>query len=117
MGARYSAFTILPDATLADRRTWAEVPGMSPDGCALDADGAIWMADARGGGCHRVAPGGAILDAVTASQPVFACALGGDEGRTLFLITSPGFGESTSAGKGLGRIESVVVDVPGASWT
>ena len=32
-------------------------PGMAPDGCALDAEGGIWMADAVGSGCVRVARG------------------------------------------------------------
>jgi sugar lactone lactonase YvrE len=115
-GARYTAFTIDDDGTLADRRVWAEIPGKGPDGCALDADGAIWMADAFGSGCLRVAAGGEILDTVTASQPVFACALGGPDRRTLYLITAPGFGSAQVAGKGLGRIEAVEVDVPGAGF-
>jgi sugar lactone lactonase YvrE len=114
MAARYTAFTIAPDGTLEDRRVWAEVPGHGPDGCALDAEGAIWMADAFGGGCLRIARGGEVLETVTASQPVFACALGGDDRRTLFLVTAPGFGEAVAAGKGQGRIEAAGVDVPGA---
>ena len=95
MGARYRAYTIADDGTLTDERTWAEVPGKGPDGFALDADGAIWMADAFGAGCFRIAEGGEVLDGVVASQPVYACALGGTERRTLFLITAPGFGEAT----------------------
>ena len=112
MGSRYTAFAIQPDGTLADRRTWAEVPGKGPDGCALDAEGAIWMADAFGAGCFRISEGGEVLDSVSASQAVFACALGGADRRTLYLITAPGFGEQF-AGQGLGRIEKVEVDVPG----
>jgi len=112
MGRRYTAFTIGDDATLTDRRVWAEVPGRAPDGCALDAEGAIWMADALGGGCFRVAEGGEVLDEVVASQPVFACALGGPDRQTLFLITAPAFGDA-QVGKGQGRIEAVEVDVPG----
>lgn len=114
MGARYTAFTIGDDGALSDRRVWAEVPGTGPDGCALDAEGAIWMADAFAGGCLRVAEGGEIVERVAASQPVFACALGGPDRRTLYLITAPGFGDAVAAGKGLGRIEAVKVDVPGA---
>ena len=113
MGRRYSAFTIADDATLTGRRVWAEVPGMAPDGCALDEAGAIWMADAFGAGCLRITEGGEILDQVTASQPVFACALGGPDRTTLFLVTAPAFGEA-QAGAGRGRIEAVTVDVPGA---
>lgn len=116
MGSRYTAFTIEDDATLSDRRVWAEVPGMGPDGCVLDAEGAIWMADAFGSGCVRVTEGGHITDRFTASQPVFACTLGGPQRQTLYMLTAPGFGEKACAGKGLGRIETVEVSVPGAGW-
>ena len=109
-GRRYTAFTIRDDATLTDRRVWAETPGMAPDGCALDADGAIWMADALGSGCVRILGDGTISRRITASQPVFACVLGGPERRTLFLVTAPQFGEAVCAGKGLGRIETIEVD-------
>jgi sugar lactone lactonase YvrE len=115
MGHRYTAFTIGDDARLSDRRVWAEVPGKGPDGCALDAEGAIWMADAFGAGCFRLAAGGEILDQVAASQPVFACALGGPDRRTLYLITAPAFGDA-QAGAGRGRIEVADVEVPGAGW-
>ncbi|WP_426573986.1 SMP-30/gluconolactonase/LRE family protein [Aquihabitans sp. McL0605] len=114
-GRRYCAFTILDDATLTDRRVWAEVPGSAPDGCALDADGAIWMADALGSGCLRVHRGGTITHRIEASQTVFACALGGPEGRTLHLITAPRYGEDACTGTGLGRVETIRVDVPGAA--
>jgi sugar lactone lactonase YvrE len=114
--ACYLAYAIDDDGSLSGGRIWAEVPGHGPDGCALDAEGAIWMADASGAGCFRVAEGGQILDGVAASQPVFACALGGPERRTLYLITAPGFGDAIAAGKGLGRVEATEVDVPGAGW-
>ena len=116
MGARYTAFTVAEDASLADRRVWAEVPGKGPDGCVLDADGAIWMADAYGGDCFRVAEGGEILAVVSASQPVFACTLGGPDRCTLFMVTAPGVGEKRCKGQAQGRIESIQVDVPGAGW-
>jgi sugar lactone lactonase YvrE len=115
MGARYSAFTIREDGSLTDRRVWAEVPGRGPDGCALDADGAIWMADAFGAGCVRIAEGGEVLDQIAASQPVFACALGGPDRRTLHLVTAPDFGAARE-GSAEGRIEVVDVDVPGTGW-
>jgi sugar lactone lactonase YvrE len=115
MGRRYTAFTIGEDATLSDRRIWGEVPGKAPDGCALDADGAVWMADALGAGCFRVTEGGEVVDSVTCSQPVFACALGGPDRRTLYLVTAPRFG-ADQLGQGRGRIEAVEVDVPGAGW-
>ena len=116
MGGCYTAFTIQEDGSLTDRRTWATTPGKAPDGCALDADGAIWMADAGGSGCHRIAEGGEVLASVEASQPVFACALGGQDRRTLHLLTAPAFGKAVCKDKGLGRVEVVEVDVPGAGW-
>lgn len=113
MGRRYTAFSIADDGTLSDRRVWAEVPGTAPDGCALDAEGAIWMADALGSGCLRLREGGEVAETVTASQPVFACTLGGPDRRTLYLLTAPAYGEQV-AGNRRGRIECVEVDVPGA---
>lgn len=115
MGRRYTAFTIADDATLTDHRIWADTPDLAPDGCALDADGAIWVA-AMGSGCVRILEGGEVTHRVTASQGVFACALGGEDRRTLFMVTATTFGEEACAGKGLGRIETVRVDVPGAGF-
>jgi sugar lactone lactonase YvrE len=115
MGQRYTAFTIDEDARLSGQRTWADLPGKGPDGCVLDADGAIWMADSFGAGCFRVTEGGEVVDSVTASQPVYACMLGGADRRTLYLITAPAFGDD-QAGQGRGRIEAVDVEVPGAGW-
>ena len=88
LASRYSAFTIADDGLLHDRRVWAEVPGRSPDGCALDTKGAIWFADARGGDVVRVLEGGEITNSVQTPDNVYACALGGHEGRTLFVLTS-----------------------------
>ena len=58
-----------------------------PDGCTLDAEGHIWAADALGGRAARVAPGGEIVDEIRAPDGlgVFACPLGGEDGRTLLL--------------------------------
>jgi sugar lactone lactonase YvrE len=94
-GRRYVAFTIEADGSLADRRVWAEVPHIAPDGCALDAKGHIWSADARGGRACRLAPGGEIVEEVEAPEGLqfFACMLGGDDGRTLLLCAAPDFSE------------------------
>ena len=42
-----TAFDIHDDGTLANRRTWAPLDAR-PDGIALDAEGAIWLADPVG---------------------------------------------------------------------
>jgi len=108
--ARFSAFTIQPDGTLTDRRVWAQVQPtpepadtatmlgaitFGPDGCALDAEGHIWAANALGGVICRVAPGGRIVDEVAMPEGlgVFACGLGGEDGRTLIACAAPDFHE------------------------
>ena len=58
---------------------------MAPDGCTIDADGAIWFADALGSQVVRVLEGGEITDRVPTPDNVFACMLGGADGRTLFV--------------------------------
>lgn len=113
-GAGYEAFTIADDATLGERRRWADVPGMAPDGCTLDADGAIWFADALGSQVVRVLEGGEVTDRLSTPMPTFACALGGDDGRTLFVLCAPGSRPDEVAGRGAGAILTTRVDVPHA---
>ncbi|MGI5129525.1 SMP-30/gluconolactonase/LRE family protein [Pseudonocardia sp. CA-107938] len=92
---RLSAFTVQDDGSLTDRRVWAE--GLGPDGIAVDATGAIWVQtadtfahsgdpDAPQGAVVRVLPGGEITHRVETPLPCFACAIGGPEGRHLFLL-------------------------------
>ena len=109
-GAGYEALTIADDATLVERRRWADVPGMAPDGCTLDADGAIWFADALGSQVVRVREGGEILETIATPQPTFACALGGDDGRTLFVLCAPSSRPDEVAGKAAGAIYAATVD-------
>src|SRR5262245_52490689 len=111
---RYTAFDILPDGTLGNRRVWAELPGIAPDGCCLDADGAIWVANAIGTEVARVREGGEITDRVDVGQGTFACMLGGDDGRTLFILSADSSREEECAGAGTGIIRTTRVDVPHA---
>jgi sugar lactone lactonase YvrE len=108
-GSRYSAFDIEPDATLSNRRTWAEMPGMAPDGCDLDAEGAIWFADAIGNQVVRVLEGGEITHTLSTDSGCFACQLGGSDGRTLYALTSTSSGPDAT-----GQIVSTRVDIPKA---
>jgi sugar lactone lactonase YvrE len=107
VGARVSAFTIGADGSLSDRRVWAQVartPELSegigalefaPDGGTLDADGCLWEADALGGRCCRVAEGGEVVAEIRAPEGlgIFACMLGGEDGRTLLMCAAPDFFE------------------------
>jgi sugar lactone lactonase YvrE len=115
---RLTAFDLLPDGSLANRRVWAELAaGCAPDGIALDAEGAVWVADAGGKRAIRVREGGEILEEVTAGNlDVIACALGGVDGHTLFLCTTPDFRllPDEAARTRPARILTCRVDVPHA---
>lgn len=87
MARRLSAFDVGTDGALTNRRVWAEVDGF-PDGICLDAEGAVWFADAGAARCVRVSEGGNVLEEVTTSRRAFACMLGGDDGRSLFIATA-----------------------------
>lgn len=114
-GHRLTAFDVAPDGTLSNRRVWAQFEdAVFPDGICLDAEGAIWVSDARGSALLRVREGGKIDGTVsTGSRYAFACMLGGADRRTLFVCTSTGSGPGM-ADKRDGAIETVRVDVPGA---
>jgi sugar lactone lactonase YvrE len=113
-GGGYEAFAINDDATLGERRRWADVPGAAPDGCTLDADGGIWFADALGSRVVRVVEGGEVTDEIPTPMPTFACALGGDDGRSLFVLCAPSSRPDEVDGKGAGAIHVATVDVPHA---
>jgi len=92
---RLSAFDIAADGSLSNRRIWAE--GLGPDGISVDSAGGIWVQtadtsahtqdpNAPAGAVVRVLEGGEITHRVETELPCFACALGGPEGRHLFLL-------------------------------
>ena len=130
-GCRYSAFTIQDDGSLTDRHIWAQLAptpeigplqemlpqiAVGPDGCTLDAEGHIWAADEAGGRCIRVAPGGAILEEIPTPEGLgcYACALGGNDGRTLLLCAAPDFLESNRLNARDAVLFTTTVDVPHA---
>jgi sugar lactone lactonase YvrE len=96
---RLTAWTIGPDGTLCDRRVWAELgTGAAPDGICADAEGAIWYASVPGERCVRVAEGGEVLEEVAADRGCFSCVLGGEDGRTLFIVANAWDGSGASDG-------------------
>jgi sugar lactone lactonase YvrE len=95
------AYAVAADGTLSSRRIWAALED-APDGICADPDGAIWVASVPGRACSRVAPGGEVLAKVGVDRGCFSCALGGDDGRTLYIAAAQwrGMEEAMSAGPG-----------------
>jgi sugar lactone lactonase YvrE len=85
----------------------------APDGCALDAEEHIWAADALGARCARVAAGGEIVDEIHAPEGfgIFACMLGGEDGRTLLLCAAPDFQEHNRENSRQAVLLTTTVDV------
>jgi sugar lactone lactonase YvrE len=127
-GCRYTAFTIEDDGSLSDRRVWAQVAEtpeittfeetigklrFGPDGCGLDAEEHIWSADEVNARCARVAPGGAIVDEIAAPEGlnIFACMLGGADGRTLLMCAAPDFIEQARSAKHEAVLLTTTVEV------
>ncbi|MFC4908196.1 SMP-30/gluconolactonase/LRE family protein [Actinomadura gamaensis] len=53
------------DGTLANRRTFAEIPGPGvPDGITVDGDGLVWVALWNGGAVHAYTPDGVLAERV-----------------------------------------------------
>ncbi|HUN36622.1 MAG TPA: SMP-30/gluconolactonase/LRE family protein [Trebonia sp.] len=143
-GNRITAFDIAADGSLGNRQTWAsfgalpqqlvagEEPAgggearepaasdgrpqvvVAPDGCALDAEGCLWVADAIGGRAIRVREGGEIIDEIAPGTGVYACALGGSDRHTLYLSVAPDFLEANRKPVREARIVATRVAVPAA---
>ena len=130
-GNRISAFDVHDDGSLGERRDWASfgsVPrssdlntvltteiAVAPDGCSvLDAEGCLWIADALGNRAIRVREGGEIVESVDAGTGVYACGLGGSDGRTLYLCTAPDFLEHNRRDTREATIVATTVSVPAA---
>lgn len=105
--AKLTAFDILGDGSLTDRRLWANLKSLAPDGMCLDTQGGIWVAAPGRGRVVRVLEGGQITHIVKVENDAYACMLGGTDRKTLFVATSKHTRDA-------GRIEFVEVDIPGA---
>jgi sugar lactone lactonase YvrE len=114
LGGRLTAFDREPDGSLTNRREWAPLPRVAPDGICLCEDNTVWVANALGSECIRVAEGGEIVERVTTSMNCFACMLGDDDRRTLYLVTAPTSHDSKAKAARNGAIEKVRSTVPGA---
>jgi len=113
-GRCLTAFDRAPDGTLSNQRLWADLPeGDYPDGICIDADDAIWISGPASDRFVRVREGGEVTDVVeTPGRHAIACALGGDDGRTLFCCTAPTLGQPDLSREQRGaRVETITVSV------
>ena len=120
--ARLTAFDKSEDGSLSNRRIWADLKVNAeegtvplPDGMCIDEEGAIWVASPSTAEVIRVHEGGMISERIPVQTNAFACMLGGEDRRTLFICTSNGSGVDPGAAlrEKSGKIEITQVDVPG----
>ncbi len=115
-----TAFDINSDATLSNRRVWADLSAIEegyvpvPDGICLDAEGAIWVASPSTNDVIRIEEGGSLLDKIEVDMGAFACMLGGEKGNTLFISTAQDSQEEICLREKSARIETVEVNIPRA---
>jgi sugar lactone lactonase YvrE len=114
-GARLTAFDIAVDGSLSGRRVWAVLDKAAPDGICLDAEGAIWLASPTSREVLRVREGGVVTHRIATPGQAVACALGGPDGRTLFVATTKlMLPPEQSLQTRPGAIHTLRVAVPGA---
>ena len=116
LGLCLTAFDIEEDGALSNRREWAPVGMRAADGICLDENGNVWVANALAPECVLVAPGGEILATVQTSQNCYACMLGGEDGRDLYLVTAQSFDKHEASSERTGKIETTRVSTAGAGW-
>jgi sugar lactone lactonase YvrE len=121
---RLTAFDIAADGSLSNRRVWAD--GVGPDGICIDAEGAVWSGAAPFGDSvvGRVREGGEVLERVKLDAPCFACMLGGEDRRTLFMLTAhwrmnESFDDNIARltrGPRTGQLLTAPAPAPGVGW-
>lgn len=116
-GKKLTAFDVAADGSLSHQRVWADLGEGVPDGICIDADSAVWYADVPNQRCVRVREGGEALQTVNVDRGAFACALGGADKKTLFIMATQWFGfEKMMEGMGTGQVLVVKAPARGVGW-
>ncbi|PQD98715.1 gluconolactonase [Mycobacterium sp. EPG1] len=116
-GRRLTAFDVADDGMLGGRRVFADGLDGPPDGICLDDDGGVWGGMTLAHQFERIVEGGEVTDRIDIGErTAIACALGGPEGRTLFLVTTPDAYPDRVRGTLLSRLDATTVDVPAAGF-
>ena len=114
LGGCLTAFDIEPNGSLTNRRVWASTRPRVPDGIALDAKGAIWVANPIAPECALIAEGGKVIEVIDTAMPCYACMLGGEDGKTLFMLTAPTSNAHEAAASAKGKLLVATVESPRA---
>ena len=118
--SRLTAFDIAADGSLSNRRVWAEL-GQGGDGICLDAEGAVWCSATKDGKptCVRVREGGQVLQTIELDRSCFACMLGGEDGKTLFMMAAEWRGTENMdvlLHSHTGQVLTALAPAPHAGW-
>ncbi len=115
IGRRLTAYTIGTDGDLSDRRVFADGLDGPPDGICLDTAGGVWTAMTLAHQFERIVQGGEVTHRIDiGDRAAIACMLGGAAGRTLFMLSSSDAYPKRLVGTRLSRVDTVIVDTPGA---
>ncbi len=115
-GSRLLAFTAGPTAASVRRPcSPTSVLTGTPTGCASTPRGGVWVGCYDTGEFLRVIAGGEITHRIEIDRgwAAAAPALGGHDGRTLYLVVDDTTHEGLLAGSSTGRILQARVDIPG----
>ncbi|WP_201363493.1 SMP-30/gluconolactonase/LRE family protein [Dictyobacter formicarum] len=114
---RLTAFDIDADGRLSNRRVWADLQGLAPDGICLDVEGAVWYASVPGKCCARVREGGEVVQTIQLDRGCFACMLGGGDRQALFMVAAEWHGfEHMMDQAHTGQVLITHAPAPGAGW-
>ena len=114
---KLTGFDIAADGSLSNGRVWADLDDGVPDGICVDEEGAVWYGDVPNERCVRVGEGGEVLQTIDLDRGCFACALGGADRRTLFLVATEWRGTANMAdGSRTGQVLTARAPAPGVGW-
>lgn len=115
-GSRILEYRVEPDGSLGAAEVFAEFSAeRHPDGLCVDTEDAVWIGSYDSGEFLRVFRGGTITHRVPiAAGWSVAPALGGSDGRTLYMIVDHTTVEKLPAGESTCEILQARVDVPGS---